>query len=1047
MRKVLKLLGFITFTVLLLVVVAGLAFYHLIRVGEFRRFLIRELEQKTELKVQLGEADFEFGRMLGIGFNHVALSEPGAARPALTAERVTARVALAPLLERKLIFYEVRLHRPRAQLVRDRHGHIAVLDKLLSIPFLKHQDIQFNLDLRSIKIIDADVTLLDQGLPKHPTPIRLHDADIDVQRLRGQGLREFVARLTRLRQAVPQGPALEFRFASVVEKNGKQMTVQSRGKLAFPEEDLELDKAWWDADVQLINVPAAMVPELIRTRVPVNSLTGHFVQRLHMEGNPAQRLHVKGDVQFKQLIVDAPDFFSAPLPVGDGRADYEMNWTPHGLLINRLDYRAQQMKFLLKGDIRFQGTNPRFQVQLSALAAPLAVLRKYLPLKAIGSAQLENLAATFEEGEIQLKKAGVDATLSQLRAMGQTGIAQFVWFDAELRNARARLGLKGALPLQGVQGDVGLEKGTVAFKNVQANYGESRFFAVDGTYRLAGPDVGALDVQGQGELDLAELRNQLELGVFPADFSKASASVEEIGGKSRINFTLRRSATESLQFAAKGVLENVRLRVDDLDLSEISGNVSLSPKEINAENLKARLFGSPVQMHVTAQDYTTENGRFDLQMSSPGIKAGVITRLLLDSGSLQDPGVVRGSVHYRGLLGKKQGRKFTGQLDLANVRLLTQPLLEPIEDLNGRIRIDEQGIGFQHMQGVLVGFPVSFKGQWFYEQRPQLQYDLTAPNLDITQLLAHVDPDTTEIYGKLRAEGQVKLNRGRFESFEFRNLSSAVDLDRRVWRLTNFSAEAAGGNVRGTATIADKPDTLEVSLVPKIQGVPVRSFLGWFDIETSEMTGKVNLTGNLETSGKDRAEREKNLNGGFNLRVENGTLHRLRILVQILNLLDLSRWFTFQLPDLEKQGVRFRAITGDFQIKNGVYSTENLFVDSDDLRMTGAGKIDVPKNNIDFVVAVRPFAGIDTVINYIPLIGRSIAAIKNSFMVASFNIKGSIDDPTITPAPLSTLSEVLLSVLGIPKNILGFGGEENKGKPAKDLPTEPTINKAPEPAP
>ncbi len=83
----------------------------------------------------------------------------------------------------------------------------------------------------------------------------------------------------------------------------------------------------------------------------------------------------------------------------------------------------------------------------------------------------------------------------------------------------------------------------------------------------------------------------------------------------------------------------------------------------------------------------------------------------------------------------------------------------------------------------------------------------------------------------------------------------------------------------------------------------------------------------------------------------------MRALVQFLNVLDLSRWFTLQLPDLSKQGIRFRAITGDFKVSQGVYYTENLVVDSDDLRMTGAGKIDVVKDEIDLVVAVRPFSG------------------------------------------------------------------------------------------
>src|SRR5947208_16358029 len=110
------------------------------------------------------------------------------------------------------------------------------------------------------------------------------------------------------------------------------------------------------------------------------------------------------------------------------------------------------------------------------------------------------------------------------------------------------------------------------------------------------------------------------------------------------------------------------------------------------------------------------------------------------------------------------------------------------------------------------------------------------------------------------------------------------------------------------------------------------------------MTGRVNLTGNLEYIGKVGAERKKNLNGSFNLRIEDGTIRPLRVLIQILNLLDLSRWFTFKLPDLTNQGIRFRNITGDFKVTNGVYYTANLLVDSDDLRMSGAGKCDVSKS-------------------------------------------------------------------------------------------------------
>jgi hypothetical protein len=57
-----------------------------------------------------------------------------------------------------------------------------------------------------------------------------------------------------------------------------------------------------------------------------------------------------------------------------------------------------------------------------------------------------------------------------------------------------------------------------------------------------------------------------------------------------------------------------------------------------------------------------------------------------------------------------------------------------------------------------------------------------------------------------------------------------------------------------------------------------------------------------------------------------------------------------------------------------------------------------------------------------------------------------LQDPTITPAPLSTLSEVFLGVLGIPKNMIGLGDEGKGEETPKDQQVEPTKDKPPAPA-
>ena len=1044
MRKALKFFGVILSSLVLLVIVASLAFYHLISAGELRRYLISEIESKTDFKVELGEADLAMGRILGIGFSDFALAESDAARPSITAQRITARVALLPLFERKLILYGVRLHKPTALLVRDKEGRLPLLEKLRNLPLLTQEATQFGLDLHAIRIQDGEVDFEDQQAEKGPRTTRFRNVDLEVGRIRGQRLLNFVKELANLKQSEPHGAALDFNLRSEVGTDNEKTTLRTRGRMVFPQETLEFHKTWWNADMQFDNLSAELLRQYVGAQWPIKTMTGVFAPRFHVEGSPTDQIRIRGALVFKQLAIDAPDLFTAPLSPGDGQAEFDVNWKPQRLGIALLDFRSKELKFTVKGETRLPVANdPHVQLNLTAPLLPLVVLRKYFPLKMMDSPPLESFVGSLQEGELQLKKLGINGSLSELRNAAQSAAKGLVWFDGELRNVGSKPVADGYLPLQGIEGLIRLEKGIFTFKDLRGNYGQSRFTDVNGNYSLAPEGKGDLDVRALGELDLAELREQMKLGVLPTQVAKLSSSLRDLGGKGRIQLNLQRSAESPTYFEGKLTLDNARLRFDDISLTEIKGDLALSPAEIRAENMRALLSNSPVQIQLSLTNYASDGGNFDLQFDSTGVKAGTVTRLLLSTGSTEDPGIVRGSVRYQGSLGTKVDRKFTGNLDLVGIKLDYKPLLQPLREVSGRVNFDETGIDFQSLKGLLVGFPVEFGGRWRYTQKPQLIFSLAAPTLDLAYLLSQIDPESTEWYETLTAQGKVNLLKGRLKGFEFTELKSDLNLDRRVWRLENSTMRSADGAVQGTITIADKPDSVKFALAPKIQGVSVPDVLNWFETSQAEVTGKVNMTGYLESAGKDGAERKRNLNGSLSVRIEDGTIHRLRLVVQLLNVLDLSRWFTLKLPDLNKEGIRFRSISGDFAVQQGVFSTQNLIVDSDDLRMTGGGKIDLANDEIEFVLAVRTFAGIDTAIGYIPLIGRGIAAIKNSFLVASFNINGHIEDPTITPAPLSTLSEWVFGVLGIPKHIIGLGGDEKKEEPQNSPPKESTEEKAP----
>jgi AsmA-like C-terminal region/Protein of unknown function/Domain of Unknown Function (DUF748) len=1038
MPKTIKLLSVVFFSLALFFTVVALAFYHVLRVGEWREFVLGELEARTLLKIQVGEADLEWGRILGIGFRGFALFEPGTSAPAIEAERVSARVALLPLLQRRVVLYGVRLYKPTARIVRAPDGHIPLLDRLFDLSFLRQETSPFDLDLRSISIQDGEAELEEEHPDGGFRRTRFRNVYLDLATIRDQKWPSVLKETANLKQTAPHGTALDFDLRSTVVNENENTTLRARGKVAFPPETFEFHNAWWNMQLQLGNLGAGLVQSYLGDRWRVKLMSGVFAPRLHVEGNANEQLRLRGIVSFKKLTAEIPDSLAAPFAPGDGQVEFDVAWEPQRLEISLFDFRSSELALKGRGEIRSAAGADRFvQLNLSAPRLGLVMLRKYLPPKLLDASLLEPFVSAVRGGELELKKIAIHGTLSEIRNVTRSATKGLFSFDGQLHGVILRPDSGGYLPLEELEGSIHLEKGVLNFNGLRAKYGQSRLTNLDGRYELALAGPGNLEVRGTGDIELRELREQMKLGVFPAPVTKLSSSIEELGGKGHVRFNLQRRGESAPDFQGQVNLDNARLRVDEISLTDIRGVVGLSPDEIHAEKLGALLSNSPVQIQLSLKNYAAEDGHFDLGVESTGVRAGIVSRLLLATGSPEDPGIVRGSMRYQGSFANTSDRKFTGILDLFGVKLDHPPLLQPVRELNGQVKFDEAGIDFQSLTGLLVGSPAEFSGRWRYTQKPQLVFNFAAPTLDIAYLLSQIDPESTEWYETLTAQGKVSLVKGHLKSFEFAELKTELNLDRRVWRLENLAMRTAGGTVHGIATIVDKPDSLGFSMRPKIQGVPLQGMMNWFEAGQAEVTGKVNVAGNLESIGKDGTERKQNLNGALSLRIEDGTIHRLRLLVQILNLLDLSRWFTLKLPDLGKDGIRFRSISADFTVHEGVFSTQNLIVDSDDLRMTGSGRIDVAKDDIDFVLAVRPFAGIDTVIGYIPLIGRGFAAIKNSFLVASFNLRGPLEEPTITPAPLSTLSEVFFGVLGIPKNMIGLGDEEKRAGSQKDQKTEP----------
>jgi len=168
--------------------------------------------------------------------------------------------------------------------------------------------------------------------------------------------------------------------------------------------------------------------------------------------------------------------------------------------------------------------------------------------------------------------------------------------------------------------------------------------------------------------------------------------------------------------------------------------------------------------------------------------------------------------------------------------------------------------------------------------------------------------------------------------------------------------------------------------------------------------------------------------------LENGAIERNNILSKIFSILNVSQYFKGRVPDLKTRGLPFHRIMAHFQIKDGIATTEDFLVDSDAMRITGIGKVDLGKNQVDAKVGVHPLETVDTVLSKIPVAGYILTGKDKAFLSFVYEVKGDLNDPKIEAIPMRSLGE---GVFGIIKRLL-----ETPIRPFKraDQPTKSTSN-------
>ena len=237
------------------------------------------------------------------------------------------------------------------------------------------------------------------------------------------------------------------------------------------------------------------------------------------------------------------------------------------------------------------------------------------------------------------------------------------------------------------------------------------------------------------------------------------------------------------------------------------------------------------------------------------------------------------------------------------------------------------------------------------------------------------------------------------------NIKSTIKGGRLTAELTQLSLYKGAGT--GKVTVNAQQNPAQMAAKFDLASMNMRPFLtDATGLKALSGTGGVSI--DLTTRGKSQAEIIGNLGGNSRVEIKNGQINGINI-PQMLRSLQgniLEGW-----SSSESQSTDFSALTASFAITNGIATNTDLSMLSPLLRLSGAGTIDLPRQQINYKATPKLIK---------KLKGQGGPVDANGVPIPII-IKGKLSAPRIYP-DIPGILENPDAILNSLKN-LGSGGE------------------------
>ena len=470
---------------------------------------------------------------------------------------------------------------------------------------------------------------------------------------------------------------------------------------------------------------------------------------------------------------------------------------------------------------------------------------------------------------------------------------------------------------------------------------------------------------------------------------------------------------------------------------------------------RIELIMPPIRLPVKGRIQLGERFSIDASLSTGTLSLSRVPEWIAKGGF--EAGNIEVSLDVKGKDLNWKAWRTNGWLALTNGLMSAKGAEGPIQDLYLRVHFVKNGAEIKRLSFHLLDSDLALEGtirNW--ASKPTITAKIESNQMDLDLLIPKGERSPIREFLEVLADtskvqATASMARGHYKHLKFGSLSARIMIQDGVLDVDRLSGQSTSGEVAGRIVVQlprKEPADAEVSI--RATGLLVEEVLKFFGPKGGVMTGEARVTGTIRGHGKNPHGLYPTLNGKVDVLLENGRIFKSeeRAIWKIISILNLPAVLQGKV-DLEKEGLPYNKIRATFLVRNGLFETENLIIDSPILKITAAGNYDLPTDQVDMVWAVSPFGSYSQFLKTIPLFGRLFAGDRKGLATALFSVKGAIEDPEVTYLPMKSFAtgitglaqlafDVLKNTLMLPIDLM---------TPDEDIGASKDAIPAPEPVP